>query len=534
MSSLQLDEELDSISALYDHHRVSFTEITLEIVSIFKELLESKSEEFKLTYNNSAYPGYYFSFSSRVKTVKSFKEKLVRSNDVLKFMDLTLDEDKEKLLKSLDDLIGIKILGELEEDVTSICSLISSNLNWLSSKGIQIDTDMDSLPVQMKNGIDIFKMSCSFKKDDQTFLFELQVKSKLLSAWGDMEHSIFYKDYSGSAIKSSIQKVMNDVGRNLLSLDALLYSIRSSNKDYLKQRESILFLEHVQKLFMTPIKKYMNTTQNFDLNKIVGLLYRFDSIDKKKETFEFPESVLTHVESKDLGPNEKSLNIFINLKRTSISIRILEYIYTSYFVNSESYSEKVTDDQNYLELQKNVLNRFLDEYKKIVINEKSNFENVDAMYNNDKINELFDFIFINGNNDEILFLSNKYIYIFAFFMYISTEYADFAEDNNLGPQFKADGMEMLNDTSEGSEFYYTLVKMFALYVFSEGSKDIKPFLTKEECDELNENHDNIKNISKKILSEKIDDKKHDLNSIEYKKLITKFVNSNFPIGSEEQ
>ncbi|RHB45761.1 hypothetical protein, partial [Exiguobacterium sp. AM39-5BH] len=163
MVTLSLDDNLSSISSLYRGIRSDLVDISTEIQVVFNNLLRSKASDYGLTYVNSAYPGYYFSFSPRVKEEESLEEKLVRSGQLLYLIEKS-DEQILIDLYNMNDLIGIKILGELEEDVSSIVKLIRDNQSILLDQGITFLSNFSEKPVPMKNGLDIFKYNCSYTK----------------------------------------------------------------------------------------------------------------------------------------------------------------------------------------------------------------------------------------------------------------------------------------------------------------------------------------------------------------------------------
>lgn len=523
MSVLSLDDELRTMSSLYSSYRIELLDISDEITAIFTDFLKKYAFDFDLTYQNSAYPGFYFTFSPRVKSVESFSEKLVRSSEVLSLLNQS-EEHKLAFLHSADDLLGLKILGELEADVISIFSLISSREKYLNDKGISFHSSFALQPVSMKNGLEIFKLNCTYNNGQKDFPFELQIKSKLLSAWGDMEHSIFYKDYSGTAIRTSIQRVMNDVGKSLHSLDALLFSIRGSNKDYLNQRDYLQFLERIQNCFSEEVQKYMGTKQNFDLNKIVSLLYNFDNIDKKKESFSFDSLIIPELTISDTSNEEQKLRIFLELKKFSIPIRILEFIYTVYMDNM--YED---DESKRSKIHVSNLTVFLEEYKKVIIRTKSNVKFLEELINNNRLNEVFDFIFINSKNEDVLFLSNNYKHILQFFSYIDSQFSEEVGDiEDFNEDFLVPGLDA--PKRQDNSVYYNLVKLLSLYVFEKKSmNDSEDLFTKEEFNELKEKHKEVAKLFEFFLEEVGINTEN-----EYEQIIIQFANLNSWVGSEEE
>jgi hypothetical protein len=120
----------------------------------------------------------------------------------------------------------------------------------------------------MKNGLQIFKIKGEYER----YRFELQIKSKIISAWGDMEHSIFYKDYSVSPIKDSTQSSMNHVGKLLFEIDDFLQSIRLANKNYKENANALNFLQWFDTNYTSKISEKLDNV-GYRINGISELLY---------------------------------------------------------------------------------------------------------------------------------------------------------------------------------------------------------------------------------------------------------------------
>lgn len=540
MVTLSLDDNLSSISSLYRGIRSDLVDISTEIQVVFNNLLRSKASDYGLTYVNSAYPGYYFSFSPRVKEEESLEEKLVRSGQLLYLIEKS-DEQILIDLYNMNDLIGIKILGELEEDVSSIVKLIRDNQSILLDQGITFLSNFSEKPVPMKNGLDIFKYNCSYTKtvDGKEFiyLFELQIKSKLLSAWGDMEHRIFYKDYMGTAVRNSVQQLMNKVGSNLKSIDSLLHTIRISNSNYLLEKEFYLFMEDIQKIFTKQLKVYLKTSKNFNLNQIVTILFEFMDVRKSvedKSLFDvnFESIVIPEITEMILQDNYKYLDLFNKLKKYSFNVRILEYIYTSsvYFKyeSNKINNDILIDQQDDFKIYAQILYDFLEEYKIIVLKKYSDFS-IDELYEEESyLNDIFNFIFANSKSEDVLLLSNKYKLVLDFYSNFkatyNTEFEDVFEESMMVP-----GIEQGTVDISHRENYYLITKLFALYVFEREtdfshylSEDLANFFRDENeqiLDFMKLVHDNIKTDNSIKPDSKLEEE------------VIKFTNQNSLLGS---
>jgi len=211
-----------------------------KLTDLFKTLLDSKAEEYKLKKNNSVYDTKFYYIKNRVKSVESFYEKLIRKEIGIKLTtDLDLFSDMENSItnkkihivssiKLLDDIIGLRIVTELKEDCLSVYNLILNSPDFFIDHKIEL-SNLSGQPEQMQNGLKIYRIKGTFQG---LYGFELQIKSKINETWGDLDHVLFYKDYTISPIKDTVQITMNNVGTLLDEIEKLLYDLRQSGGNY--------------------------------------------------------------------------------------------------------------------------------------------------------------------------------------------------------------------------------------------------------------------------------------------------------------
>jgi len=276
---------INFVSERFSELRKEFTSNQQIIVDLLKELIDKYADDFSLTKDNSVRKIKFYNIVSRIKEKESFSEKLIRNNDYNLFDEnlINLDEVNEPVLKTniknIDDLIGIKILTDLNIDSINMFNLISSSkfINNALDKGIIINPlDLTAQPVKMKNGLNIFKMRCKY----ETWNFELQIKSKLESAWGDMEHSIFYKDYKITPVRDLAQQSMNHIGKLLIQIDDFLQEIREANSNFSVNSKVILFINDFEKLYAQRVASILGGI-NFNFKKIASLSFNINNIDNK-------------------------------------------------------------------------------------------------------------------------------------------------------------------------------------------------------------------------------------------------------------
>jgi ppGpp synthetase/RelA/SpoT-type nucleotidyltranferase len=211
-----------------------------ELKSIITKLLEEKCEEYKLNKTNSVYDTKYYSVKSRVKASVSFYEKLIRKELGVKLtttLDLLNKEGdviKEKkgeiisALQRLDDIIGLRIVTELKADCENVLKLLLNSADFFLANNIEFE-DLNTQPQKMNNGLEIIRIKGVYQ---DVYGFELQIKSKINETWGDLDHTLFYKDYSISPIRDTVQITMNNVGNLLDRIEKLLFDLRESDGKY--------------------------------------------------------------------------------------------------------------------------------------------------------------------------------------------------------------------------------------------------------------------------------------------------------------
>lgn len=319
-------EGINLVSGKFDELRGEFISSQEIIVNIFKILIEKYADDFDLTKENSVRKIKFYNIVHRVKEKESFSEKLIRNNDYNHFSEnlsdlANIDEPALKLkIKEIDDLIGLKILTDLNIDTLNMFKLISSSnfLKEADNKGLKFNqSDLEGQPVRMKNGLNIYKVRCSF----ETWNFELQIKSKLESAWGDMEHAIFYKDYKITPVRDLAQQSMNHIGKLLKQIDEFLQEIREASDNFDLNSKVILFINNFERLNASKIEAILNGI-NYNFKKIASLSFNINEIENfllNEYNFSTVHLKLDCVKYKD----------YINRRNSDFDLQIFESIIIS-------------------------------------------------------------------------------------------------------------------------------------------------------------------------------------------------------------
>ncbi|WP_066220394.1 hypothetical protein [Aliarcobacter cryaerophilus] len=358
-----------------------------EILKNLKEVFYDNDNKFNLVYSNPLYDNKKaYEFICRIKEEKSFHEKLNRKNiifDLIKKLDLNkqnykskekLESINEYILEKLDDNIGIMILCDLQSDCKEALNLIINHVKEF--KNITFHNLADQ-PKTMKNGLQIYKIECTYKEIN----FELQIKSKIFSAWSDIEHNLYYKDHKIDIIKEINKLSMSHVGVLLKQLDDYLSDLRGMNNGAYVNVEDIEFLTKIEDRYLFPIKNTISENFIFDFSSISKQLIHM--IDKKEVPSDRSTNFKFHLEN--------ILNHKL-LRHDSWQMIILESIYKELCgddFNEDIYLEKyfqyITTSINCREELKDNLKMIFD----IVINRLNGSEHlIDLKYYKD-VHELF-------------------------------------------------------------------------------------------------------------------------------------------------
>lgn len=338
---------LNKIIRLYESNYKQFETVASEIKEKISAILEnsSTSKGYNLFYRNSVHSGKYYSITDRVKKPNSLREKLIRNSDILRIMDIygiidvsDVETNEKALIKYLhkyDDLIGIKIVTELKRDCDNVYKLLEDNMQILIEENIQF-YDFEPQPRKMKNGLDIYNIKGIYK---DAYGFELQIKSKIDSAWGDIDHEIFYKNYDYFPITSTVQVTMNHVGKLLTEIENMLYSIRSANNNYEAQGKKIRFIDQILQKHGEQVKQLTNDVP-YKFDKIIDMLmFLYESLF---EEYTFESS---HINTFDVDivyldytvhQGDHLLYNYKKIRDKSFDVIVLEYIYLQwYFIKNQ-------------------------------------------------------------------------------------------------------------------------------------------------------------------------------------------------------
>lgn len=368
---------LKYIKDIYSNNCINHLEDIMKKISYeLKALITEHKCNYDLVYKNSVHTSDLFKLNGRVKNPESLFDKFIRRDEGLMLLNkfqIRAEEDIESrkadivnYFYSYEDIVGVKIVTELKEDAKNMYKLLLDHRNEVSDK--IIFRDIKNQPKSMKNGLEIYNIKGLYLNK---YGFELQIKSKINSAWGDLDHSIFYKNYSFNPIKSATQLTMNHIGNMLDEIEKLLYSIRNAENNYDITAKKSRFVEQLDNYLSEKIKIKFNSSYRVD--KLADILfYAYENLVSEYDNINL---TISDTEYYDLMQAEFENDLCISYKRfreNSFEAMILENIFLKLIfsnenISSDQYEAKIKE---YLEFMLSYLAKALGDDSVESLNER--------------------------------------------------------------------------------------------------------------------------------------------------------------------
>lgn len=217
---------------------------------------------------------FYINTTSRIKSEDSIREKLLRNNYYYIYSDY------KKAIENLPDLIGIRIECRFIDDEKKIFNVISNNFNVKMKDGFYRSELNSNIELQLgekqpkiqKNGFEIYKIDGRYVIDKEHFInFELQIKSLVNIFWGEIDHSVLYKNFNYMVTEDFIRSIMFSIKSNLTMVDNQLQNVynhlknveNKSNFDSSKIQLKSIISKMVHDLYSVKIKETIGFVVDF-------------------------------------------------------------------------------------------------------------------------------------------------------------------------------------------------------------------------------------------------------------------------------
>ncbi len=214
---LEIFDFIDETIGILEEKKVMLRESSKEILHFF--------EDHFLPFDN------VINISSRIKSTKSIKEKVLRQDFYLKY------KTPENLIGNLSDLIGVRLECRFIEDEEDVYRKILKFFNeededlegYFYNKNNQdlLLKLSDKQPQTQKNGFYIYKIDGLYRFGEININFELQVKSMVNVFWGEVEHKILYKNYRYLLTEDLFKDMMDNLMESLIMIDKQLMTLNN-------------------------------------------------------------------------------------------------------------------------------------------------------------------------------------------------------------------------------------------------------------------------------------------------------------------
>ncbi len=169
----------------------------------------------------------------RVKSAESLREKILRKGYYNEY------EDGEAIIDALPDLIGIRVQCLLNQEEKNAYELLQNKKMSLDEEGFSIYQTvsearmtllLQNQPEKQKNGHDIYRIEGRYYDSSVTkpIHFEVQIKSMVHSFWGELEHSMFYKNYDYSVSQKILTQSMDNILAELDLIDKEMEGLQNN------------------------------------------------------------------------------------------------------------------------------------------------------------------------------------------------------------------------------------------------------------------------------------------------------------------
>ncbi len=308
---LELFNFVESVIQYLEYSRNALEVACKDISLYFEKLLEDYNEG-------------YLNINSRVKSISSLKEKILRNGYYKKY------KSPKELFCNLSDLIGIRIECSFIEDEKEIYRLLKKHFNEqddngyfynLNNKNIKLDLAGEQ-PQRQKNGFEIYRIDGFYQYEDNTINFELQIKSLVNIFWGEIEHKVIYKNNNYTLGDEFIRNILTSIKKNLFMIDSQLLAIDNQfNK--LNAINPTVRKGQIQKLLSKIIYDIYSLKMKNDIGFIVDFRESCDTIMKyifrtnnAEELEDYSETLLKTLNRlNDISRNNVSFNSEIKFER---------------------------------------------------------------------------------------------------------------------------------------------------------------------------------------------------------------------------
>lgn len=302
-----------------------FIDETLELIEEKKESIENVANALEKFFTDSFFINDHFlNVNYRIKSSESLREKILRHNFYIKY------KTPENLLHNLSDLIGFRIECRFIEDEKKIYEDIIKLFKTKKEDGYYTNPLNSSImlnleetqPRKQKNGFEIYKIDGKYSKEDLVINFELQIKSLVNVFWGEIDHTILYKNFNYMIKEDFFRDIMSSIKDNLSMMDRQLMLVfnhlngmDTSNIASKQNQIKSLLSKIIHDIYIVKIKKEIGFVIDFKKSTDVIINYIFMK-DDYEDTDHYSENFLRILNRlNEIAESQIEFNKYLNFEK---------------------------------------------------------------------------------------------------------------------------------------------------------------------------------------------------------------------------
>ncbi len=185
---------------------------------VFNEVLSKIEEKLKANIKLQSMPTY----KARIKSFPSYYKKILRQKPE--------EAAESKLLVTLTDMVGIRIICAFLEDTENVVTQLTSffTVREIEHKGFEQsfrEFGYESVHVLIEIPQDCMPTENLFPKLPEDMVFEIQVRTILQEAWAEVEHELIYKS-EFNPFDKPLRRKLAAINANLNLADTIFQEIR--------------------------------------------------------------------------------------------------------------------------------------------------------------------------------------------------------------------------------------------------------------------------------------------------------------------
>ncbi len=257
---LKLFDFVEETATLFEKRQSIYLEIQKQVEDQFARLMNEQKE-------------LVVSFSSRIKSKKSLKEKIIRNKYYLTY------ETPADTLKNLSDVLGITLECRFIRDEYELYKRLFHYFEKTDTAFYQSKECSDlylnlsqKQPQQQRNGFIIYRIDGYIVHQQERINFELQIKSLVHRFWSEIEHQVVYKNNNFIFYDHFMKNILSSILDNLEVVDHQLESVYRQISSEDGTQSEIGFGENGFKLF---IAKSINDLVTLKMKETMGFTTNF-------------------------------------------------------------------------------------------------------------------------------------------------------------------------------------------------------------------------------------------------------------------